>query len=203
MATTTGSSRLLRAALAGAAITLLGACADSPVAPSAPMAPEALPSAARLGSFGGKAPTLTGAAAETDALLACPSTVTTTGTAVIGRKGGVVRAAGSELIVTPGAVDRPTKFTFVVPASPVVEVDIRAGEAEHFEFKRPVLVSIDYSRCAESALPKTSLAAWYIDPSSRDALGVMGGVDDRKHRRLTFLTDHLSGYAVAYRSHRP
>jgi hypothetical protein len=26
----------------------------------------------------------------------------------------------------------------------------------------------------------------------------MAGVDDRQHRRLTFVTDHLSGYAVVY-----
>jgi hypothetical protein len=26
----------------------------------------------------------------------------------------------------------------------------------------------------------------------------MGGVDDRGGRKLTFVTDHLSGYAVAY-----
>jgi hypothetical protein len=196
MATTTGTSRLLRAALAGAALTLFGACADSPVAPTTP---DALPSEARIAAFRPTTPMLA-AAAETDALLACPSTVAASGSAVIGRNGGVVRAAGSELLVTPGAVDRPTRFTMVVPASPVMEVEITAGDAEHYEFKRPVLVSIDYSRCAASALPKTSLAAWYIDSRTRDALGVMAGFDDRKHRRLSFLTNHLSGYAVAYRS---
>ena len=188
---TTRTSRLLRASLVAAA-TLLGACADSPVGPSAV---GTTPRLALAEPHFVTTPSPTGAA---DALLACPSAVTASATAVIGRKGGVVRVAGSELSVTPGAVDEPTAFTLVVPASPVMEIEIHAAGVPHFQFKHPVAVTIDYSRCAASALPAKSLSAWYIDSATQGQIALMHAVDDRASRRLTFRTNHLSGYAAAY-----
>ena len=169
---------------------LLGACADSPKAPSA-----AVPGAAR-GSSSSTATPAAGALAGR--LLACPSTVGDSATAVIDHRGGVVRAAGSELLVGPGAVSRPTAFTLVVPASPVMEVQIHAAGVPSYRFRHRVAVTIDYSRCAPSALPEGSLAAWYIDPATKRGLQNMRAEDDRESRRVRFYTDHLSGYAVVY-----
>ena len=88
-----------------------------------------------------------------------------------------------------------------IPKSPYVEIDVSAQGFEHYEFRRPVGITLSYARCADSALPKSSLDAWWIDLKTRDQLGgVIFGVDDRTHKRLTFITDHLSGYAVVYRS---
>ena len=187
-------SGLSRAVAAGATVVLLGACADAPLAPSAA---GTLPSMARVESGVKTTDALT--TSDANALLACPSGVAESATAVIGPRGGAVRVAGSELVVGPGAVPRPTTFTLTVPASPVMEIDIRAGGVEHYEFKRPVLVTIGYARCPESALPATSLSAWYIDRTTHNRLDIMASIDDRPNRRLTFLTTHLSGYAAAYR----
>jgi hypothetical protein len=169
---------------------MLGACTDSPLAPSAavPRAP-----------LGNSSSTATPAAGTNDGrLLACPVAVGDSATAVIGTRGGVVRAAGSELRVGPGAVSKPTAFTLVVPASSVMEVEIHAEGTPSYRFRHRVSVTIDYSRCAASALPQGSLAAWYIDPSSKRGLQNMRAEDDRAAQRLTFYTDHLSGYALAY-----
>jgi hypothetical protein len=61
---------------------------------------------------------------------------------------------------------------------------------------------VSYARCSSAALPAGSLDAWWIDDETRAGLGVMLGVDDRQSKRLTFITDHLSGYAVVYRNGR-
>ena len=169
---------------------LLGDCADSPVAPSAAMSDAAL---------GSSSSTATPAAGTTgDRLLACPAAVGDSATVVIDRRGGSVRAAGSELRVGPGAVSKPTAFTIVVPASSVMEVEIHAEGVPSYQFRHRVEVTIDYSRCAPSALPAGSLAAWYIDSSTKRGLQNMRAEDDRANQRVTFYTDHLSGYAVVY-----
>lgn len=189
------SSRFLRASLAGAAVVLFGACADSPLAPTAPGA--AVPNAA-LGSSSSVATPAAGSIG--DGILSCPTSVTQSATGVIGKKGGVVRVAGSELVVGPGAVKEPTAFTVVLPASPMMEIEIHAQGVDHYEFRHRVSVTMDYSRCAPSALPAASLAAWYIDSGTKGRIANMRAVDDRASRRLTFYTDHLSGYAAVYRN---
>ncbi|MFL5576888.1 MAG: hypothetical protein ACJ79S_13055 [Gemmatimonadaceae bacterium] len=181
-------STRLRAAFLASAAALLAACSDAPTAPSArPTAVNASvadPSAV--------------AAPTSGTLLACPSATTQSATAVIGPRGGVVGVAGSALIVPAHAVRKPTTFTFVVPASPVVQVEIHTAGATHYEFARPVAVSISYARCAADVLPDAQLGAWWVDGATLARLGVMAGIDDRQHRRVTFITDHLSGYAVVY-----
>ena len=170
----------------------LAACSDSPLPTSSPARAEN-----RAIAPGALAASVSAAGSS---LLACPSTTARTASGVIDHKGGIVQVDGNALIVPPKAVKKKTRFTVTVPASQYVEIDVSAEGYEHYTFKRPVAISVSYARCADSALPPSSLDAWWIDPATRSALGVMVGVDNRSEKRLTFITDHLSGYAVVYRT---
>ena len=130
-------------------------------------------------------------------LLACPGLNTEQASAMIGAAGGTLAVGGQLLAVPAGAVPTPTLFTMSVPPGPYLEIDVRAAGAVHYEFARPVSITIDYSRCRGQEVP-LAIDAWYIDASTKEPLADMNGVDDRSHRRLTFVTDHLSGYALAW-----
>lgn len=171
-----------------AAIAVSG-CSD---ASTAPRAAQPLPSVS-----------LQSVAASSTAssdYLACPSSHTYSASKVIGPRGGIVAVDGSALAIPPGAVPVPTRFTLTVPASDIMQVEAHADGVEHYFFQRPVLMTIDYSRCARSVEQLPSFSAWYIDSATRSPLSWMGGVDDRLSHRLFFATDHLSGYAVSERS---
>jgi hypothetical protein len=132
-------------------------------------------------------------------LLACPSTGTQTITGVVGLLGGTLSLGPTKISIPLGAVLEPTLFQIVIPESQYMEVDVHAVGLTSFLFKRPVQVTIDYSRCADEAIPAgAQLQGVYIDGETKAVLQQMGGVDDHDSRRITFSTPHLSGYAVAY-----
>lgn len=130
-------------------------------------------------------------------LLECPSDTTLTASGVIGPLGGTLQAGGTSLTLPPGAVLLPTPFTLTVPASRFVEVEIHAGDAEHFVFVIPATITISYARCPAELAAASQLRAWYIDSVTNALLEYMGGQDDKASHRLTFRTGHLSGYAIA------
>ena len=130
-------------------------------------------------------------------LLVCASTDSYTATAVIGREGGSLSAGGATITMPPKAVNRPTLFTMTVPASQYVEVEIVAENRPHFNFDRRVSITLDYSRCGLEIDDKP-LTAWHIDPASKSLLKQMPGRRDRRDRQVSFGTDHLSGYALAW-----
>ena len=167
----------------------VSACNDASTAPGAA---QLQPSAALQ--------SVAAASTSSSDYLSCPSTHTYSASKVIGPRGGIVGVNGSALAIPPGAVPVPTRFTFIVPASDIMQVEAHAEGVEHYVFQRPVLMTIDYSRCAQSVELLPSFSAWYIDPATRSPLSWMGGVDDRLSHRLFFATDHLSGYAVSERS---
>lgn len=181
-------------AATGAALALgamiVAACSDASTAPRA-VAPE--PANLALASA---------SAANTGAsqYLACPSTHTYSTSKVIGPRGGILAVDGSALAIPPGAVPAATRFTLIVPASDIMQIEAHADGVEHYVFQRPVMITIDYSRCAQAVDQLPSFSAWYIDTSTRNPLSWMGGVDDRLSHRLFFTTGHLSGYAVSERS---
>lgn len=146
-------------------------------------------------SIGSKLP-LQGLAGPT--LLRCePAATPQTVSAVIGLLGGTLQLGNTKVVIPESAVLTPTTFTLTVPQSPIVEISVRAGDAERYVFQRPVLVTIDYSRCASGLAPMRPVTVWHIDESSKRLLENMGGVDLRPSNTITFLTGHLSGYAVA------
>lgn len=116
---------------------------------------------------------------------------------VIGLLGGTLQIGNTRVVIPRNAVPVATTFTLTVPASPIVEISVRAGDAEHYVFQEPVLVTIDYSRCASALASQRPVTAWHIDESTKQLLENMGGVDLRPSSTITFATGHLSGYAVA------
>ena len=130
-------------------------------------------------------------------LVECPSSESHSSSVLVTPLGGSVTAGGSTISIPAGAVLVPTTITVTVPASQYMEVDITANGAEHFSFHAPVTVSVSYARCTRSDLDKDPLSVWYIDSQTKALLQNMGGTDDKTARIVTFVTDHLSGYAVA------
>lgn len=129
------------------------------------------------------------------ALIACPAATSVSSSALLGVAGGTVSAGGSSIRVPAGALTEPTQISLTVPASPNMQIDVQAGGAEHFTFNLPVVITIDYSRCENIT---RRISVWNIDDLTRTLLERLPAIDDRPNRRVTFLTGHLSSYAIAY-----
>ncbi len=128
-------------------------------------------------------------------LLECPVETSSSASSVIGPLGGVVSVGGHQLVVPPLAVPIPTQFTVTVPASQYVRVDITAGNGQHYQFQKPVSITLSYARCSRSNIEKESLRIFYVDDGNA-ILQDMGGTDDKAARTVTTGTDHLSGYVI-------
>jgi hypothetical protein len=178
----------LTAPLSAAALVILAACGEAPTRPAASVSRSVSPASLAANASGASS------------LLACGIATPATQSAVIGPKGGSIVVAGASLVIPGGAVSEATTFTVTVPASPYVEVDVRANGYEHFQFDHPVFISLDYSRCSDAAIGTQALRAAWIDTQSRDLLDIMNAVDVRKDKQVRLLTDHLSGYILLSRS---
>jgi hypothetical protein len=130
-------------------------------------------------------------------LIQCPTTQTASSSGLVSILGGTITAAGSAISLPAGSLLAVTLIKVTVPASTYMEVDITANDLVSFAFERPVTVTIDYSRCPTSVTAGKTLTVWHIDPQTKQLLTNMGGVNDASLRRITFTTDHLSGYAIA------
>jgi hypothetical protein len=175
-------TRPLLAALAvGGLVLSLAACGgDMMTAPHAPSQPVLDRAGAQVSSA---------------ALLSCPASSSQSATAVIGEHGGTVAVGRFALRIPPHAVRSATAFTFDVPASPYLEVNIHAAGVEHYHFARPVSVTLDYSRCGED-VKHASFDAWYLSETGT-MMGRMHGHDAKGQQLFVFETDHLSRYAIA------
>ena len=130
-------------------------------------------------------------------LIQCPTTQASASSQFITVLGGIVTAAGTSISLPAGSLLTTTLITVTVPASTYMEVDIKANDLVSFLFQSRVTVTIDYSRCPTSVTAGKTLTAWQINPQTKALLVDMGGVNDAALRRITFTTDHLSGYAIA------
>lgn len=153
-------------------------------------------------SLTGPEPTLqSSVAALQDAspsLLYCPTRDSRSVARRIGPDGGALTLAGTRLIVPAGAVPTETEFVLTIPASDYLELDIVAGGHEHYQFAKPVTIRVNYAHCRSDTADMEALTAWHIDPSSGSFLENMDGLDDKRGRKVTFETDHLSKYAIAW-----
>ena len=132
------------------------------------------------------------------ALLQCPSTQTSTTSAVVTALGGLVNLGGTSVKIPAAALTAATTITLTLPASPYMEIEVNANNLTSFVFQQPISITIDYSRCPAAEASKTPLTVWHIDPQTKQLLDNMGGVDDKTTHSITFTTGHLSGYAVAF-----
>lgn len=170
----------LAAIAAFAGVALVASCSD-PLSPPA----AGTPATAVAGSL------------PAVSLLECPTDETLHAQRTIGLLGGTITAGGTSITIPPGAVLLPRTFHVTVPASRLMEVDISAAGSAHYQFLLPATVTIDYSRCGTAAAVDTPLRAYYIHDITKVLLALMGGTDDKVGRKVTFATDHLSGYAIA------
>lgn len=139
-----------------------------------------------------------GGTSNQSTLLACdPAATSQTATALIGPLGGTLAIGTTSVTIPANAVLSPTTFQLTIPSSRLVEISVKAGGADHYVFAQPVLVTIDYGRCAGSLSPLSTLSVWNIDETTKALLQNMGGVDARLLHTITFSTIHFSGYAVA------
>jgi hypothetical protein len=112
--------------------------------------------------------------------------------------GGDVAVGANRLSVPNGAVNGPTTFELVVPATNRAQVDLSANGLEHFAFGKPVAISIDLGHCTDAELAGGPLSVWYIDAQTGALLQEMGGSFDAVAKSITFWTTHFSSYAVAH-----
>ena len=130
-------------------------------------------------------------------LVECPTNQTDNTTGLVGVLGGVLSLDGSSISIQAGALGAPQLFQMTVPASRFMEIDISAVGLQTFLFRDSVSVTIDYSRCSRSNLDPSALHVYHIDPLTKALLEDMGGTVDATNQRITFKTNHLSGYALA------
>jgi hypothetical protein len=184
-------SRLLASGLALAALAVAGGCGqDRITAPAASQASTPASSSLLGGLLGG----LFGSGQEAS-LIECPTTETLTESAAIDIAGGTVSIGRTRIVLPYGAVSSLTNIELTIPASRYMEVEITAN-GDHINFFRPVLVTIDYSRC-DPEVTADRLSAWYINSDTKALLERMPGIDNKLTRSVTFYTGHLSGYALA------
>lgn len=130
-------------------------------------------------------------------LIECPTAQTSTNSGMIGVLGGTIAAAGTSINVPAGAVLLGTLIRVTVPASTYMEVDVTANDLLTFLFLKSVTVTIDYSRCLPSVTAGKTLTVWQINTQTKALIQNMNGVNDPVQRKMSFTTDHLSGYAIA------
>lgn len=139
---------------------------------------------------------LLGLFGQAPSLIQCPAGTAQSATALIGPLGGVLAVGGTQVVIPANAVLSPATFTLSVPQSKYVEIEVTTDSSEHYVFAKPVVVTLDYSRCGSDLL-RAPLTAWNIDPQTKALLEPMVGVDDPLAQTVTFTTLHFSGYAVA------
>ena len=142
------------------------------------------------------APNLIGTEAS-PALVECRRTFFDITWGIIGPLGGLLSLDGHSITFPQLALDRLVLVTLRTPSTRFVEVEARVNGRDHFQFAQPVTVVLDYSRCEPWEIGPEPLTVWQIDPETKAFIRDMGGIDDRANKRISFTTDHFSGYAVA------
>lgn len=108
----------------------------------------------------------------------------------IGPEGGSIGHGGHRLDVPPGALERASRFLFVVPASEYLEVEITMEPRQGF--RTPAPLTLNYAHCP--SLPKEERFIARLggggEPVERLASRDNG-------QKVTAALDRLSGYAVA------
>ena len=159
----------------------LTACSEPTTAPSSDESP----------------PSLSGTEIGAPSLLQCQRTFFDITWGILGPLGGLLSLDGHSIVVPPLALDRLAFITLRTPSTRFVEIEARVNGQDHFDFGQPITVTLDYSRCRPWQLGPEPVTVWQIDPDTKAFIQDMGGVDDRVNKRITFTTDHFSGYAVA------
>lgn len=130
-------------------------------------------------------------------LLVCPVDTSVSVHTIIGSLGGALSIGGTSVAIPAGALLGDTTVTLTLPAGQLMEADLSVGAGQSIVFLKPVVVTIDYSRCGRAEQTALPLSVWNIDEHTKALLENMGGLDNKLTQQLTFTTIHFSGYAVA------
>jgi hypothetical protein len=191
-----------RLALLGGAIalTVLGACADGPTAPAAPLQPTAQPSAGLLGDLLGTTTTTLATVLTRSTPLSAPVSVA----AVIGSEGGrlTVPGTGLTLTVPAGAVRTPTRFTITAPAGRGIWYEFGPSGAR---FDVPLVVTQELPLTLLSGLLGSTKidAVYFADGTQNESTGTAVAKEvlpitlNATGTRATFKVTHFSGYMVS------
>ena len=110
----------------------------------------------------------------------------------IGPNGGVLRFGSSSLTIPKGALSSTVMISATVTLGQAVKVDF----APHgMQFAKAVTIVTDYSGCT---MPSTGAINVYYTDASGGITQSMPSSNDAAHGVVTSLTDHFSGYAVAW-----
>ncbi len=110
----------------------------------------------------------------------------------IGVKGGEIRVGAHTISIPAGALTSDTEITASEPGGPTIELQF----APHgLVFQKPVELSFDYKDCITRS--DAPLGVVYVGNGWR-VLETMPSTDKRSERRIRALTDHFSGYLVAW-----
>ena len=102
------------------------------------------------------------------------------------------------MTIPGGALLDDTSVELTIPAGQYMEVDLTVNNGQHISFLKPVVVTIDYSRCNRFETLFKLLRVWNIDQDTKALLENMGGIDNKLTQSITFITPHFSGFAIAY-----
>ena len=127
-------------------------------------------------------------------LLSCRPLPAATASTEIGRSGGVIQVGPHTLVVPPGALERDTRITAVIPANSNINVVQFAPEG--LEFERSAALTMSYSNCNLLGLLLPKRIA-YIDGLG-GILEYLLSLDDLLSKKVTGRLRHFSGYAVAW-----
>jgi hypothetical protein len=128
------------------------------------------------------------------ATLTCDVQVLAPQTRLIGPAGGVIQIGRHQLEIPAGALDGYVAITASVPFGSGSAIEF----APHgLQFNVPVQITLDYSGCT---LPENSYrSVVYTDASAAGiVLDGMPSLDSASSHKIVALTDHFSGYIVAW-----
>lgn len=126
--------------------------------------------------------------------IACNTPFSRRTAAVVGPEGGTLTLGDVSVRLPPGAVDAPQHFTLEIAPGRVLAVRVHATGHDHFQFRRPISITVGYERCGAV---RGALTAWHVDGERGTLLEHMGGVTDPATRTHSFATPHLSVYVLA------
>lgn len=110
----------------------------------------------------------------------------------IGAKGGEIKIGDHVLTIPAGALAGDTDITMTQKAGPVVDLEF---EPHGLKFAAPVELSLSYKRCIVPT--GANIGVVYVENGFK-ILQTMPSTDKRSASSISALTDHFSGYVVAW-----
>jgi hypothetical protein len=165
-------------------LTLVGCHAADLSAPAQIVAPDGATTSHGVGPGG------TGRRAPTP--VACPAAEAATASVRIGPRGGVLRIAGSRLVVPPGSLRAGIRITAALRGDASGTIDFLP---EGLRFQEPALLVLSAAGCE---IPAAGIAAVVHIGMQGEILETIAASFDRRRDEVAAPITHFSGYAIAF-----